>query len=139
MKGEPMLGKREIVAVLMREGFPVDQAGRAFELILDTIGIGLRKGRTVYFRRICKIWTLTRPPRKWWDNWNQRYIYFGERQVLKIKPLLLKERNILAERRIKAKAKPTAAKPPPKKHNDSKSKPRNNNNEEEDDDNNNVY
>ena len=89
-KTEPVLGKPEIVASLIREGFPPDEAGRAFELIMETIGRGLRKGRTVYFRRICKIWVLTRPPRKWWDNWNQRYIYFGERKVLKIKPFLLK-------------------------------------------------
>ena len=103
MKSDPVLGKREIVAALVREGFPADEAGRAYELIMETIGKGLKRGRTIYFRRICKIWPLVRPPRRYWDNWNQRYIYFGERKVLKIKPFLLKERNILAERLVKPK------------------------------------
>jgi len=103
MKNDPVLGKREIVATLVREGFRADEAGRAYELIMDAIGRGLRKGRTVYFRRICKIWTVIRPPRRYWDNWKERYVYFGERTVLKIKPFLLKERTILAERRIRAK------------------------------------
>ena len=103
MTKDPVLGKREIVAALIREGFPADEAGRAYELIMETIGFGLRKGRTVYFRKICKIWSLVRPPHRHWDNWNQRYIYFGERKVLKIKPFLLKERNIIAERRVKTK------------------------------------
>jgi hypothetical protein len=122
MKSDPVLGKREIVAALIREGFRADEAGRAYELIMETIGKGLRKGRTVYFRRICKIWTVTRPPRKWWDNWRERYVYFGERTVLKIKPFLLKERTILAERRIKVKnsPKPTAQKLPEKKDNGAK-------------------
>jgi hypothetical protein len=119
MKNDPVLGKREIVSVLIREGFRADEAGRAYELIMDTIGKGLRKGRTVYFRRICKIWTVTRPPRRWWDNWKERYVYFGERTVLKIKPFLLKERTILAERRIQAKKvpKPAAAAVAVKKEN----------------------
>jgi hypothetical protein len=61
MKTEPVLGKPEIVASLIREGFPADEAGRAFELIMEAIGRGLRKGRTIYFRKICKIWVLLAP------------------------------------------------------------------------------
>jgi nucleoid DNA-binding protein len=104
-----VLGKREMVQALIIEGFSSDEASRAYETFLETIRKGLRKGRTIYFRRICKLWPVTRPPRKYWDNWNQRYVYFGERKVLKVKPFFLKDRNLLAERKIAKSAKKITA------------------------------
>lgn len=90
----PVLGKREIVRALINEGFRADEAGRAYETILDVLEAGIRSGRTIYFRRIFKIWPVTMAPRRYWDNWNRKHIYFGERTRLKVKSFFLKDRNL---------------------------------------------
>jgi hypothetical protein len=89
----PVLGKKEIVQALVNEGFTKDESGRAFEIMLDTIENGLHNNRIVYFKRLFKVYMAVLPPRKHWDQWNRRYIFFGERTVLKVKPFLLKDRN----------------------------------------------
>jgi hypothetical protein len=49
-----------------------------------------------------KVWPARMPPRRYWDNWNKKHIYFGERIMLKIKPFFLKDRNMPATRKIRA-------------------------------------
>jgi hypothetical protein len=99
---ESVLGKSEIIAALTEEGFDEAEASRAYEIILDELERGLRDGRTLYFRRIFKIWPVRMPPRRRWDNWNKKHIYFGERIALKIKPFFLKDRNMPENRKIRA-------------------------------------
>jgi hypothetical protein len=99
---ESVLGKSEIVTALIEEGFNEDEASRAYEILLDELERGLRDGRTLYFRRIFKIWPKRMPPRRYWDNWNKKHIYFGERVMLKIKPFFLKDRNLPTGRKIRA-------------------------------------
>src|ERR1700746_2384200 len=99
---ESVRGKSDIISVLVEEGFSEDEASRAYELILDELERGLRAGRTLYFRRIFKIWPERMPPRRYWDNWNRRHIYFGERVILKIKAFFLKDRNMPTGRKIRA-------------------------------------
>jgi hypothetical protein len=103
MSKNPVLGKREIVQALIDEGFTADESSRSYEIILDTIENGLRNNRTIYFRRLFKVWTAKLPPRKYWDNWNKRHVYFGERTVLKVKPFLLKDRNFPLIRKLRDK------------------------------------
>ena len=99
---ESVLGKNEITNALVEEGFDEDEASRAYEIILDELERGLRTGRVLYFRRMFKVWPARMPPRRYWDNWNKKHIYFGERIMLKIKPFFLKDRNMPATRKIRA-------------------------------------
>ena len=99
---ESVLGKNEITNALVEEGFNEDEASRAYEIILDELERGLRTGRVLYFRRMFKVWPARMPPRRYWDNWNKKHIYFGERIMLKIKPFFLKDRNMPATRKIRA-------------------------------------
>lgn len=88
----PVLGKPEVVRFLMQEGFTREVASRAYDVLLLALEEGLRAGRVLYFKRIFKIWPDKMPPRKRWDNWHKRHVFFGEQIVLKIKPLfVLKE------------------------------------------------
>jgi len=104
---ESVLGKNKITNALVEEGFNEDEASRAYEIILDELERGLRAGRTLYFRRMFKIWPARMPPRRYWDNWNKKHIYFGERIMLKIKPFFLKDRNMPATRKIRAGKRPS--------------------------------
>jgi hypothetical protein len=99
---ESILSKGEIVNALVEEGFDEDEASRVYELIMDELERALRGGRSLYFRRLFKVWPARMPPRRYWDNWNKRYIYFGERIMLKVKPFFLKDRNMPANRKIRA-------------------------------------
>ena len=99
---EAVLGKSEIVNALIEEGFNEDEASRAYEIMLDELERGLRSGRTLHFRRLFKVWPERMPPRRYWDNWNKKHIYFGERIMLKVKPFFLKDRNMPAGRKIRA-------------------------------------
>ena len=111
---ESVLSKTEIVNALVEEGFNEPEASRAYELIMDELEKALRAGRTLYFRRIFKVWPARMPPRRWWDNWNKRYIYFGERVMLKIKPFFLKDRNMPMNRKIRAGRRSKIEDEPPK-------------------------
>lgn len=102
---ESVLGKSKIIIALVEEGFQEDEASRAYEIILDELERGLRAGRTLYFRRMFKVWPARMPPRRYWDNWNKKHIYFGERIKLKIKPFFLKDRNMPGTRKIRAGVK----------------------------------
>jgi hypothetical protein len=99
---ESVLGKSEIVAALIEEGFNEPEASRAYEIMLDELEKGLRAGRTLFFRRLFKVWAERMPPRPYWDNWNKKYIYFGERLQLKVKAFYLKDRNMPTNRKIRA-------------------------------------
>src|ERR1700741_398586 len=112
---ESVLGKSDIISVLVEEGFSEDEAPRAYELILDELERGLRAGRPLYFRRIFKVWPERMPPRRYWDNWNKKYIYFGERVMLKINPFFLKDRNMPTGRKIRAGKRPGPVKEIPER------------------------
>src|ERR1700746_412714 len=99
---ESVRGKSDIISVLVEEGFDEAEASRAYEIILDELERGLRAGRTLYFRRIFKIWPERMPPRRYWDNWNKKHIYFGERIALKVKAFFLKDRNMPINRKLRA-------------------------------------
>jgi hypothetical protein len=99
---ESVLGKSEVVAALVEEGFNEDEASRAYEIMLDELERGLRSGRILHFRRLFKVWPERMPPRRYWDNWNKKHIYFGERIMLKVKPFFLKDRNMPTNRKIRA-------------------------------------
>jgi hypothetical protein len=88
----PHIGKDEIVAALIKEGFNKTEASRAYEIMVDVMVEGLWAERPLFLKRLFKIWTQKMPPRRFWDNWNRRHVYFGERLVLKIKPLLFKRK-----------------------------------------------
>ena len=111
---ESVLAKTEIVAALVSEGFNEPEASRAYELIMDELEKALRAGRTLLFRRLFKVWSERMPPRRYWDNWNKRHIYFGERIRLKIKPFFLKERNMPMNRKIRAGHRSNLENEPPK-------------------------
>lgn len=99
---EPVLGKSEVVNALIEEGFNEDEASRAYEIMLDELEKGLRAGRTLFFRRLFKVWPERMPPRRRWDNWHKKHIYFGERIKLKVKAFFLKDRNLPTGRKIRA-------------------------------------
>jgi hypothetical protein len=101
MSKPEVIGKREIVKALVDEGFSKDEAGRAYETILDVIGAGLRAGRVLYLRKILKIWTVRRPPRPRWDPFHHRYIYNGETLALRVKSFFLNRKNPLTPRKIR--------------------------------------
>jgi hypothetical protein len=119
-----VLAKTEIVAALVREGFMEHEASRAYELMLDELERALRAGRTLLFRRLFKIWPERMPPRRHWDNWNKKYIYFGERLQLKVKAFYLKDRNLPTGRKIRAgRRAPLENELPPEPNNSSKKPP----------------
>ena len=99
---EAILGKSEIVNALVKEGFMEHEASRAYEIMLDELEKGLRSGRALFFRRLFKVWPERMPPRRHWDNWNKKYIFFGERLQLKVKAFYLKDRNMPTERKLRA-------------------------------------
>jgi hypothetical protein len=99
---ESVLGKSEVVDALVREGFMEHEASRAYELMMDELERALRAGRTLLFRRLFKVWPERMPPRRYWDNWHKKHIYFGERIMLKVKPFYLKDRNMPTNRKIRA-------------------------------------
>jgi hypothetical protein len=97
-----VLSKSEVVDALVREGFMEHEASRAYELMLDELERALRAGRTLLFRRLFKVWPERMPPRRHWDNWHKKHIYFGERLQLKVKAFYLKDRNMPTNRKIRA-------------------------------------
>lgn len=99
---ESVLSKSEVVNALIEEGFNPDEASRAYELMLDELERALRAGRTLLFRRLFKVWPQRMPPRRYWDNWHKRHIYFGEQIRLKVKSFYLKDRNMPTDRKIRA-------------------------------------
>jgi hypothetical protein len=111
---ESVLGKSEVIAALVEEGFNEDEASRAYEIMLDELERGLRAGRTLFFRRLFKVWPERMPPRRYWDNWNKKHIYFGERVMLKVKPFFLKDRNMPMNRKIRAGRRSKIEDEPPK-------------------------
>lgn len=88
---------------LVKVGFTPDEARRAFDTVSERIFEALRADEVVHFRGMFKLWAVMRKPRRYWDNFNHRSIYFGERRGLKVRNLIQRPKpsNLMRPRSIK--------------------------------------